>query len=85
MKEMIDTYGEDMVDYYLTGYSADLKTVNSSNTSNTGTSTTTKKGNCSRCSGTGKVTKHYGNSWNKKPGYQYGKTCGACNGTGWVK
>lgn len=82
MNELIETYGEEKLDYYRVGYMAEYVTVN---TSGTGTSTTTKKGNCSRCSGTGKVTKHYGNSWNSKPGYQYGKTCGACNGTGWVK
>lgn len=40
-------------------------------------------GNCHRCSGTGKVTGHYGNFWNDKPGYEYGKRCGLCNGTGW--
>lgn len=37
---------------------------------------------CSRCDGTGKVTKHYGNSWNDEPGYKYGETCGACDGSG---
>ena len=37
---------------------------------------------CSRCDGTGKVTKHYGNSWNDQPGYKYGETCGACGGSG---
>ena len=41
------------------------------------------KGNCHRCSGTGKVTGHFGNSWNDKPGFEYGKRCGLCNGTGW--
>lgn len=37
---------------------------------------------CSRCDGTGKVTKHYGNSWNDQPGYKYGETCGGCGGSG---
>ena len=37
---------------------------------------------CARCSGTGKVTKHFGDSWNDQPGYQYGETCGLCGGTG---
>ena len=40
-------------------------------------------GNCHRCSGTGKVTGHFGVGWNDKPGYIYGEKCGACNGTGW--
>lgn len=48
--------------------------------------TTSSKNNsssvCSRCSGTGRVTKHFGNSWNKKPGYGYGDVCGACGGSG---
>ena len=48
----------------------------SSNTSNNDSS------KCSRCSGTGRVTKHFGNTWNKKPGYGYGDLCGACGGTG---
>lgn len=81
MNETLEKYDDPKVDYYLVGSSVDYKTVNATNTG----TTTQKKGNCSRCSGTGKVTKHFGNSWNKKPGYQYGKTCGACNGTGWVK
>ena len=39
---------------------------------------------CNRCSGTGKVTLHYGNSWNQKEGYRYGQKCGGCNGTGYI-
>lgn len=81
MNETIEKYDDDKVDYYLVGNTVDYQTVASTNTG----TTTQKNGNCSRCSGTGKVTKHYGNSWNNKPGYVYGKTCGACNGTGWVK
>lgn len=45
---------------------------------------TYNKKKCNRCSGTGKVTLHYGNSWNKKEGYRYGEKCGGCNGTGYV-
>lgn len=37
---------------------------------------------CSRCGGTGRVNKHFGNSWNDKPGYGYGDVCGGCGGTG---
>ncbi len=37
---------------------------------------------CSRCGGTGRVNKHFGNSWNKEPGYGYGDVCGGCGGTG---
>lgn len=37
---------------------------------------------CSRCGGTGRVNKHFGNSWNKIPGYGYGDVCGGCGGTG---
>lgn len=37
---------------------------------------------CSRCNGTGRVTKNFGNSWNDIPGYGYGDICGACGGTG---
>ena len=37
---------------------------------------------CSRCDGTGRVNKHFGNSWNKIPGYGYGDVCGGCGGTG---
>lgn len=40
-------------------------------------------GNCHRCSGTGKVTVSFGNRLNDQPGYEYGKRCGLCNGTGW--
>ena len=43
----------------------------------------TGKNICSRCSGTGRVTKHFGNSWNSIPGYGYGDVCGACGGTGY--
>lgn len=60
-------------------------------TSSSSSSSSSKSGSvpagkkvCSRCSGTGKVTKHFGNSWNKKPGYGYGDVCGACGGTGYV-
>ena len=42
------------------------------------------KTECSRCSGTGKVTKHFGNSWNKRDGYRYGEKCGGCGGTGYI-
>ncbi len=41
------------------------------------------KTKCSRCSGTGKVTQHFGNSWNQREGYRYGEKCGACGGTGY--
>lgn len=37
---------------------------------------------CSRCGGTGRVNKHFGNSWNTIPGYGYGDVCGGCGGTG---
>lgn len=40
---------------------------------------------CNMCDGTGKVNKHYGNSWNKIPGYGYGDTCGDCGGTGRIQ
>jgi hypothetical protein len=43
----------------------------------------TGKNKCSRCSGTGRVTKYFGNSWNCIPGYGYGDVCGACGGTGY--
>lgn len=47
-----------------------------SNGSGTGSNT------CSRCGGSGRVNKHFGNSWNDKPGYGYGDVCGGCGGTG---
>lgn len=37
---------------------------------------------CSRCSGTGYVTKHYGNTWSQEDGYGYGDVCGQCGGSG---
>ena len=53
----------------------------SSSSSYSGSSSTKTK--CSRCSGTGRVTKSYGKSWSKIEGYGYGDVCGGCGGTGY--
>ena len=52
--------------------------VNETTSRNESSSKTT----CSRCDGTGRVTKSYGKSWSKIEGYGYGDVCGACGGTG---
>lgn len=57
-------------------------TSNSSGTSSS--SSNSGKKVCSRCDGTGKVTKHFGYRWNQKEGYRYGEKCGACGGTGYI-
>lgn len=40
------------------------------------------EGACTRCSGTGKVTQTYGESWSQEDGYGYGDICGKCGGSG---
>ena len=37
---------------------------------------------CSTCSGTGRVTEHFGKRWSKMEGYGYGDVCHDCGGTG---
>lgn len=69
-----------MVDYFTVGENVELFIVDTNDTIDTNVS---ERGNCYRCSGTGRVTLHYGKSWNDKPGYRYGGRCGACDGTGW--
>lgn len=64
------------------GYEDYQNTVNPQKTESERKPGVTDENACSRCSGTGKVTKHYGNSWNDQPGYRYGETCGACGGSG---
>ena len=91
---IIDCSGKDK-DYYATEEADDSTNAAAAETPATGVSKTNNsstnktssnygKTKCSRCSGTGKVTKHYGNSWNKKPGYVYGQKCGGCGGTGYI-
>ena len=88
----IDASGAD-IDYYLEDYDdinnsgvvtrtqADVDRI-TGKSSSSGSGSGKKQ--CSRCSGTGRVTKHFGNFWNKEEGYGYGDVCGACGGTGYV-
>ena len=64
------------------GYDDYQNTVNPTKTDGERKPGVTDDNACARCDGTGKVTKHYGNSWNDQPGYKYGETCGACGGSG---
>lgn len=71
-----NTYSEDSKGYFLVDREPEL-VISQLTTSEK------EPGNCSRCDGTGKVTSHFGKSWNTKEGYIYGEKCGLCNGTGW--
>ena len=86
---LIDYTGNE-VDYYAAD-SADMENETGAEEAETDVRPATKsstntgsKKTCNRCSGTGKVTLHYGNSWNKLEGYRYGEKCGGCNGTGYI-
>ncbi len=67
-------------DYY---YSGEIPKRRYTGSAGTGSTSSGKKV-CSRCDGTGRVTKHFGNTWNKIEGYGYGDVCGQCGGTGYV-
>ena len=75
-KEQHKRYHERSVGYFMVDQDVELVMDEIS-------ATEKKTGNCKRCDGTGKVTVHFGKSWNQKPGYVYGQRCGKCNGTGW--
>lgn len=78
----IDYYSDDYADIENAGVTtrtdADVHDITDNN-GNSGGKTV-----CSRCDGTGKVTKHYGNRWNEEKGYQYGEKCGRCGGSGYI-
>lgn len=75
--EQHETYSEDSVGYFLVDQTAELVISQY-------TAAEKEHGNCHRCDGTGKVTVHFGVSWNQKEGYRYGERCGLCGGTGWT-